>query len=330
MKAVIYDHFGPAAEVLSLQDLPDPTPGPGEVVVDLAFSGVNPSDVKARAGARPGVTKPPFPQIIPHSDGSGVISTVGTGVDPARIGEKVYIWNGQWQRPFGTAAEKIALPAAQAVTLPEGCSLEEGAVLGIPGMTAAWLIAGSGGVQGQTVLVQGGGGTVGYLAVQMARHAGARVLATCSPRDADRVSAAGAEHVFDYRAPDLAAQILSVAADGIDRGIAPEFGANIAVDTEILRPMGRIMAYGSALNMTPELPYGPIMFKAITIETVLVYLLTAQQRAVTQATLQTAFAAGALSLPVASVMPLADSALAHDAVAAGGRAGAILLDCRTA
>ena len=132
MRAISYAAFGTAKEVLTLEDLPKPEVGQGEVLVRLRASGVNPSDVKARAGARAGVGKMPFPKIIPHSDGAGEIEAVGEGVDPARIGQRVWIWNGQWQSAYGTAADYIALPAEQAVLLPENISFEEGAVLGIP------------------------------------------------------------------------------------------------------------------------------------------------------------------------------------------------------
>lgn len=169
MKAITYSAFGPAADVLKLEDLPLEAPQPGEVTVDLAYSGVNPSDVKARAGSRPGVIKPPFPKIVPHSDGAGVISAVGNGVPASRVGQRVWIWNGQWQRPFGTAATQITLPADQAVPLPEPVSFQTGAVLGIPGLTASHAVFSGGEISGQTVLIHGGAGTVGYLAIQLAK-----------------------------------------------------------------------------------------------------------------------------------------------------------------
>ena len=198
MRAITYTRFGPASEVLTLQDLPTPSPNAGEVLVRLAVSGVNPSDVKARAGGRPGVTEPPFPTIVPHSDGAGVIEAVGEGVDSSRVGERVWIWNGQWQRAFGTAAEYIALPSGQAVTLPEKTSFHEGAVLGIPGLTATHAVLGGGSVAGQTVLISGGAGTVGRLAVQVAKASGAHVLATARGDDGIQAArSAGADHVFD-------------------------------------------------------------------------------------------------------------------------------------
>jgi len=328
MKSTVYDRFGPAAEVLSLRTLDTPAPAAGEVTVRMAFSGVNPSDIKSRAGTRPGVTKPPFEQVIPHSDGAGVIEAVGDGVSPDRIGARVWIWNGQWQRAFGTASTHITLPSEQAVDLPDGVSLETGAVLGIPGLTAAEAVFGAGDVAGQTLLVSGGGGTVGYLAVQLAVWGGATVIATCSPRDTARVTQAGASAVLDYRAPTLAADIL--AANGgapVDRILEVEFGANVDLCAEVIAPCGTIAAYGSQLNLAPTLPFVPLLFKAVTIDIILIYLLPLPARRARITRLHDALSQGALKCPVAQVYPMADCAAAHDAVLAGGRAGAILVDC---
>nr|MCU0946075.1 NADPH:quinone reductase [Rubritepida sp.] len=188
MKAVWYERTGPAREVLVYGEMPTPNPRPGEVLVRLAASGVNPSDWKARGGSRPMIA----PRVIPHSDGAGVIEAAGPGVDPARIGQRVWIWNGQWKRPFGTAAQYIALPATQAVPLPAGTSFEAGACLGIPALTALHAVRTDGGVAGQSVLVAGGAGAVGHYAIQFARLLGARqVIATVSsPQKAQHAMAA--------------------------------------------------------------------------------------------------------------------------------------------
>ena len=326
MRAISYEKFGPASEVLGLGDLPTPTAGAGEVLVRLARSGVNPSDAKARAGARPGVTKPAFPRIIPHSDGAGVIEAVGAGVDAARVGERVWIWNGQWQRAFGTAAEYIALPAEQAVPLPDDISLDHGACLGIPGLTAAHTVFGGGDVAGKTLLISGGAGAVGHNAVQLARWGGATVIATCSANAADRVRAAGADHVLDYNSTDLAADILDASDGGIDRAVEVEFGANAAMLAEVLRPGGTVAAYGSGKDMTPTLPFGPYLFKAITIEIVLIYLLDAASRDTAISLLHGALQSGGLTPAIHARFALSDCAKAHDAVMAPGRAGAVLLD----
>jgi len=321
-----YDRFGPANEVLWLETRPVPEPGPGEVLVRLAYSGVNPSDAKARAGARPGVAKPAFPQIVPHSDGAGVIEAVGDGVDNARVGERVWIWNGQWQRAFGTAAEYIALPSEQAVALPDGVSLEAGATLGIPGLTAAQVVFGGGDVAGQTLLVAGGAGAVGHNAVQLAKAGGARVIATCSATAMDRVRAAGADHVFDYADPDLAAQIMGVAPGGVARGVEVEFGANVDLLAEVMAPLGTIAAYGSGKEMAPTLPFGPYLFKALKIDITLIYILPLAQRQAMITRLHEALKSGALRPDVGARFALADCAQAHDAVMAPGRAGPVLLE----
>jgi NADPH:quinone reductase len=330
MKAITYDRFGSAADVLKPAEVVCPDPAAGEVMVKLVYSGVNPSDVKSRAGGRPGVTKPAFDQIIPHSDGAGEVVAVGAGVDAARIGQRVWIWNGQWQRPFGTAASHITLPAQQAVPLPDAVSFETGASLGIPGLTACHAVFGGGDVAGETVLVQGGAGTVGLLAVQLAKWGGARVIATCSPKDMDTVRAAGADHVIDYRADDLPAQVLA-ANDGafVETIVEVEFGINIAMDTEVIAPNGRIAAYGAAKELSPTLPFYPLLFKAVTIDIILIYLLPPAERDQTITRLHNALAEGAMDCPVAKIYPLAETARAHEAVEAAVRSGAILIDCQS-
>lgn len=330
MHAITYDTFGAARDVLRLQDIPSPEPLAGEVRVKLALSGVNPSDVKARAGSRPGVTKPPFPLVIPHSDGAGEIEALGAGVDPKRIGQRVWIWNGQWQRSHGTAASHITLPAHQAVPLPKGVSFEVGASLGIPGLTACHAVFGGGGVAGETILIQGGAGTVGLLAVQLAKWGGARVITTNSPKDNERVTAAGADVVLDYNDPDLANQILA-ANDGklIDTIVEVEFGANIDTDSQVIAANGRIAAYGSAKSMQPTLPFYPLLFKAVTIDIMLIYLLPNAPREAAINKLHHALKDGALRCPVEQIFALAQTARAHEAVEAGARNGAILIDCQT-
>ena len=329
MHAITYSDFGSAKDVLKLTDLPDPVPAEGEVLVRLQYSGVNPSDVKSRAG-RPGLARPAFDRIVPHSDGAGVIEATGPGVDPDRVGQPVWIWNAQWQRAHGTAAERVALPAAMAVPLPQGVSPQTGAILGIPGLTAAQAVFGGGDIEGKSVLISGGAGTVGLLAVQLAKWGGARVIATCSPRDMDRVREAGADAVLDYNAPDLAEAVLA-ANDGapLPLVVEVEFGANVALDTAVIAPNGRLAVYGSAKNMEPVLPFFGLLFKAVTIDIILIYLLPQPERDKMIARLHAALAEGALTCPVERVYALADTASAHRAVEAGGRSGAILIDCQS-
>lgn len=330
MQAMSYTRFGAAADVLEQVTLPTPTPQPGEVLVELALSGVNPSDVKARSGSRPGIAKPAFDRIVPHSDGAGTIVAVGDGVAQERIGTRVWIWNGQWQRAFGTAATHICLPAAQAVPLPESVSFETGASLGIPGLTACHAVFGGDDIRGQTVLVQGGAGTVGLLAVQLAKWGGARVIATTSQPRMAAAKAAGADFVLDYAVADLSGQILN-ANNGkfVDRIVEVEFGLNIATDANVIAPNGTIAAYGSAKSMTPELNFGPLLFKAATIDILLIYLLPKPQRDVAITRLHGALSQGAVSCPVEMTYPLGQCAIAHEAVEAAGRDGAILIDVQT-
>lgn len=327
MRAITYDRFGPAADVLTLEDLPVPVAGAGEVLVRLHTSGVNPSDIRARAGGRPGVTEPPFPKIIPHSDGAGVIEAVGDGVLPGRVGERVWIWNGQWQRAFGTASEYIAIPADQAVALPDHVSFEEGAVLGIPGLTACHAVLGGGPVAGQTVLISGGAGTVGRLAIQVAVASGARVLSTGRGEKAIAIAkSAGAEEVFDYTDEHLADRILETTGGRtIDRIVEVEFGKNVETNTKIISERGTIAAFGSAKDMTPVVPFYPLMFKAVTIDLVLVYILSEAERRATLANLTDLLNRNALSFQISDILPLEDCAAAHDMIADGNRAGSVLL-----
>ncbi len=327
MRAITYDRFGPAKDVLTLEDIPVPVPGPGEVLVRLVTSGVNPSDNRARAGGRPGVTKPPFPKIIPHSDGAGIIEAAGEGVPSERVGERVWIWNGQWQRAFGTAAEYIALPSGQAVTLADHVSFEEGAVFGIPGLTACHAVLGGGAVTDKLVLVSGGAGTVGRLAVQVAAASGARVLATARGEDGLKAAKeAGAEQVFDYSEADLAGQILDwTGGKLVERIVEVEFGKNADTNTKVIAERGTIATYGSAKDMTPVMPFYPMMFKAITIDLVLVYLLSASERSQAVRNLTDLTDRKALDFRISEVLRLEDCARAHDIIAEGNRAGSIIL-----
>ncbi len=328
MRAITYSKLGTAADVLTTETLGDVAPKPGEVRIALYYSGANPSDVKSRMG-HPGMTAPAFEKIVPHSDGSGVIESVGDGVDPSRLGERVWIWNGQWQRPYGTSASHITLPSEMAVSLPDAVSFETGAILGIPGLTAAEAVFGGGEVTGHTILISGGAGTVGLLAVQLAKWGGAKVIATCSPRDMDRVRSAGADHVIDYRAENLAEHVLEANGGNlVPTVIEVEFGVNIDMNAAVVAPNGRLSAYGSAKELNPTLPFLPLLFKAVTIDILLIYLLPLSERRERVAKLHAALEAGALNCPVEQIFPLSSCVAAHEAVEAGGRTGAILLDCR--
>ena len=328
MKAVTYQQFGPAEEVLHYKEMPTPIPQAGEVLVRIHASGVNPSDIRARAGGRPGVTKPPFPEIIPHSDGAGVIEAVGADVPTNRVGQRVWLWNGQWQRAFGTAADYIALPAEQAVPLPDSISYEQGAVLGIPGLTACHAVLGAGdSIEGKNILISGGAGTVGHLAVQIATAYGANVMATAGGKDkCAEARQAGASHVFDYHSGDLSEQIME-ATNGapIDLIIEVEFGKNIDMNSALIAPGGTITAYGSAQDMTPTLPFYPLMFKAVNINLILVYLLSPEQRTAAIKHLTHLLEQNTLNLRISARLPLSDCAKAHQLIENNQRNGSVIL-----
>lgn len=325
MRAVAYTQTGPAAEVLKLVDLPRPEPGPGEVRVRLRWSGVNPSDVKSRAGLRTKTLA--FTQIVPHSDGAGEIDAVGAGVPAERLGESVWVWNGAWQRPNGTAAQWIALPAAQAVPLPAGVPLEAGACLGIPALTALHAVLAGGRVAGQRVLVAGGAGAVGHYAVQLARRLGAaQVVATVSSdAKAEIALAAGADATIDYKREDVAARARALTGGtGFGRVIEVDAAANLATDLDVLSANGEIVVYGSG---APEiaLPFFPSIVKNATLRCFIVYNLAAADRARAIATLTAMLSRGELRHLIAETLPLTACARAHELLESGKAIGNVVL-----
>ncbi|MEM1004977.1 MAG: NADPH:quinone reductase [Pseudomonadota bacterium] len=324
MKAITYRSFGPAQDVLELTEMPDPIAAEGEVVVRLRASGINPSDVKLRAGARPGATMP-YPVVIPHSDGAGVIEAVGPGVDPARIGERVWIWNGHWQRAFGTGAEYIALPSEQAVRLPDTTSFAEGACFGIPAMTAWYALYRDGPIQDKTILVTGGAGTVGRYACQMAALGGARVITTISS-DA-KAQHSGAQEWVNYQEQDVAETVLDMTnGAGVDRIVEVDFAANQSASLALIKPGGAIASYASASQMRPELDFYGFMFKNIHLQMLIVYQLDAQARRRGEAQLAQWLEKRALSHAVVPGGPLDQAMTAHAMVEAGDKMGTVVLE----
>ena len=325
MKAAFYERLGPAADVLQLGELPTPQPGPGEVRVRVRWSGVNPSDVKSRLGLRTGVM--PFPRVIPHSDGMGVIDAVGDGVPAARVGERVWTWNAAWGRPHGTACEQVCLPQAQAVPLPDAAPDEAGACLGIPALTALHAVIRDGGVAGKTVLVAGGAGAVGHYAVQMASQLGAaRVIATAStPEKAALAREAGADDVVRYRDEPLAARVAELTrGQGVDRVIELDLGVNAAADLELLRPGGECVVYGSSASPL-QLPFFPLIAKNLQLKFFIVYHLSPADRAQAVDTLTRMLARGTLRHNIAARLPLAEIAAAHALVERGAATGNVVL-----
>ena len=325
MKAITYSEFGTSTDVLRISELPIPKVGKGEVLVSLHFSGSNPSDAKSRAGNRPGVTKPQFERIVPNSDGSGVITAVGEGVEESRVGQRVWIWNGQWQRPNGTAAEYITVPSTQAVEMPHDMSFETGACLGIPGLTASYCSLGDGELNGKTVFVSGGAGAVGHTCIQLAKWSGANVIASGSENGFEHIREAGADHVFDYRDSNLSKKILDICPSGVDRAIEVEFGENVNLLHKIVRQNGEISLYGGAKNMNPTFPFGPYLFKALKINIALIYILPKDDRDRAIKALHDAHSDGALKMAIGHVFDFNDFAQSHDATLTPGRKGSVLV-----
>jgi NADPH2:quinone reductase len=325
MKAAYYERVGPAREVLQFGDLPQPEPASGEVRVRMQWSGVNPSDVKSRLGLRS--KQLPFSRVIPHSDGSGVIEAVGEGVAKERIGQRVWLWNAAWGRAHGTACESVCLPQEQAVVLPDGTSGEAGACMGIPALTALHAVLMDGGVAGKTVLVSGGAGAVGHYAVQMASRLGAaRVLATVStPEKAALARAAGADDVVFYKTEPLAQRVLDLTGGvGVDRVIELDLAANAEANLQLMRTGGECVVYGSGAS-TVQLPFFPLIARNLQLKFFIVYNLSAEHRQRAVATLTRMLQQGALQHNVASRMPLADIAAAHELVESGRALGNVVL-----
>ncbi len=325
MRAAFYERTGPAREVLQLAELATPEPGPGEVRVRLATSGVNPSDVKSRAGLRS--KEMPFARVVPHSDGAGVIDCVGDGVPAARVGERVWVWNAAWRRAGGTAAQYVVLPAPQAVALPPGVPFDAGACLGIPALTALHAVRMDGGVAGKSVLVTGGAGAVGHYAVQMAKLAGARrVFATASTDDKAMLALqAGADQVIDYRHEDVAAHVLGLTGgQGVDRVIEVDLAANVAASLAALRAEGDIVVYGSS---RPEIavPFFPAILKNIRLRFFIVYNLGAVDRGAAVEQLSGWLREGRLQHVISARLPLASIAEAHELVEGGRAIGNVVL-----
>lgn len=325
MRAVWYERLGPAREVLQVGDLPEPAPGPGEVRVRLHASAVNPSDVKRRTGFRGGGME--YPRVIPHSDGAGVIDMVGEGVPAARRGERVWTYKAQRGRAFGTAAEYCALPSDRAIHLPDNTSFEEGACLGIPGVTAHACVFGDGPVTGTTVLVTGGAGAVGYYAVQLARWGGATVLTTVSsPAKAGMAREAGADAVINYRDEDVVERVREITGGaGVDRIVDVAFGANLPASINLLKPNSVISTYGSDAVAEPTVPVSAMMGKNVTVRFVLMYVLPAEAEHAAHRDIVACCEAGILRHRIWKRFPLAQIAAAHEAQESGAAMGKIVL-----
>jgi NADPH2:quinone reductase len=334
VRAIFYTQPG-GPEVLQLGDRPTPEPGPGEVRVRVAFSGVNPTDWKSRSTAQPG----PGGQV-PGQDGSGTIDAVGQGVDPVLVGERVWIWEAAYQRPHGTAAEYTVVPARQTVLLGAAPSFELGASLGIPFLTAHRCLTvaeslpdriGPGSLDGRTVLVQGGAGAVGNAAIQLARWAEATVIATVSgPDKAQLAAAAGASHVINYKQQDVAAEVRKIVPRGVDAIVEVSAAVNAPVDAQVIGMHGAVAMYADDGGAEVTIPVRAQMLPNARWQFVLVYTEPARAKEIAVEDVNAAVQDGAIrvgreaGLPL-HVFPLAEAAQAHQAVQ-DGAVGKVLID----
>jgi NADPH:quinone reductase len=317
VQAVWYDRQGPASEVLQIGELPDPDPDAGEVRVRNRFSGVNPGDTKKRRGWLG--SSMPYPRVIPHSDGAGVIDAVGADVNPGRLGRRVWVYGAQSYRPYGTAAQFTVVPSALAVDLPDSVSDEVGACLGIPGITAHRAVCGDGSVAGATVLVHGVLGGVAALAAQLAGWAGATVIGTVRrTSDLDQVKSRAVAHTVALDQPDPAAAIRDVAGGGVDRIIEVAFSDNVDLDAAVAQN-GTVIAAYATRGDRPDFPFWPMLFDNMSIRLLGSddFPITAKEQAAQDLT--AAAAEGALSIAIGTPRPLARTAEAHDDVDTGSR-----------
>jgi NADPH:quinone reductase len=322
MKAAWYEEQGSARDVLVVGEMPDPVPAAGEVRIRVAVSGINPGDVKKRENAF-GYGMP-YPRVIPHSDGAGRVDQIGAGVSPEWMGRSVWCYGAQTYRPFGTAAEFTCVPVDQVNSVPQSVSMEQGACLGIPGITAHRAVHVAGPVTGRTILVQGAAGSVGLCAVQLAHFAGARVIGTVREvSDVPMAMKAGADEVV-VSDGQLIARVRALIPDGVDHIVEVAFGANIAADVELLKFGGSIASYATD-NAEPKIPFWQMVFKNIRA-----FFLGSDdfpREAKMQAArdLNGALEAGWLGFEIAERIPLADIARAHELVEHPVRRGRIVL-----
>ncbi|MEX0404525.1 NADPH:quinone reductase [Aquibium sp. LZ166] len=323
MKAAWYETNGEARDVLVVGEVETPKPGPGEVRVKLKTSGANPSDVKSRRG-RPLIA----PRIIPHSDGAGVIDLVGEGVAESRVGERVWIWNGQWKRAFGTAAEYIVVPGVQAVKLPDNTSFDAGACFGIPALTAVHGVTLAGAAPGKTILVTGGAAAVGHYATQMAVQRGARVIVTASKERADHARSADAAEIIDYKNEDVAARVKELTGGkGADAILDMDLSSTAPLLPKgVLAQYGKLVCYGSNVPADIPVSFTAGLWGSLTIQFYLVYELRQEERSAAVTELTWMLEAGTLKHTIGARFPLDDIAAAQEAVEGGKVIGNVVVE----
>ncbi len=327
MKAAWFEKFGEAGEVLHYGDFKRPEPQKGEVLVRLHASGINPSDTKKRAGSSPDLLKDG--PIIPHSDGAGIIEAVGAGIPQSRIGEQVWVYNAQYGRQHGTAAEYITLNASQAVWMPKKTGFDVGACMGIPAMTAHRCVTADGSIKNQTILVTGGAGRVGHYAIQWAKHFGAVVIATAGSEESRKQCIdAGADLVTSHPGPETAEAINEFTnGTGVDRIIEGEFGGNLNYVLGALKNNGIIATYASMSDPNPKIPFYQMMYKDLTVRMVLVYAMPEAARHKAGQDIAELLEAEKLQHRIVHTLPLSDIVKGHQLIEQGGFLGCVVLNC---
>ena len=325
MKAAWFEEFGAAGEVLQIGKREKPNPSHGEVLVKLKTSGVNPSDVKKRAGSAAGLLD--AGPVIPHSDGAGIIEEVGVGVPDSRLDERVWIYNAQLGRQHGTAAEYVTVPSEMAIRLPDKTDYLTGACMGIPAMTAHRCVFADGPVKDQIVLITGGSGRVGHYAVQMAKLNGATVIATAGSDNSKQFCLdAGADIVIDHPGEGTSLQVLELTGgERIDRLVEGEFGKNLPHLLDCMKTGGTIASYASMGKPNPAIPFYKIMYLDLTIRFVIVYAMpaTAKEAAIDDITLM--LENEQLTHRIADSFSLKHIARAHELVEGGDVRGCVIL-----
>jgi NADPH:quinone reductase len=321
VRAAWYERRGPARDTLVVGEMPDVQAGPGEVRIAVSVSGLSPGDVKKRSGWQG--SRMPYPRVIPHSDGAGTIDALGDGVDPARLGQRVWCYGAQSYRPFGTAAEFVSVPSELAVPLPDTGSdsrnrelAEQGACLGIAGITGYRAVFADGPVDGLIVLVHGAAGGVGSIATQMAARDGATVIAVVRPAQRQRTAELGADHVFASDQPDLPAAIRAVAPDGVNRIAEVDLADHVDLDAEVIGIGGVISSYYSSADR-PTLPYWKLGFADTTLRLLGSDDFPPNVKSHAAQELTAALVDGSLRSVIANRVPLADIARAHELVERG-------------
>jgi NADPH2:quinone reductase len=325
MKAAWFEKFGAARDTLIVGEQDKPAPLPGEVLVKLVTSAVNPSDVKKRAGSFPNLLDEGL--VIPHSDGAGIIEEVGADVRDRQVGDRVWIYQAQFARRFGTAAEFVAIESVRAPLLPTNADYDVGACLGIPAMTAHRCVLADGPVDGQSILVTGGAGRVGHYAIQWAKQGGATVMATASCTE-DEVACrrAGADIVVNHRDDNWSIYLLAaIGGEKVDRVIDVEFGQNLAEILKVIRVGGTICTYSSTVVPEPKLPFLRMMFMDLTIRMVIVYAMPEEAKRQAILDIERNLLEGSLQHRIAATFPLRKIAAAHEMIESGDCRGSVIV-----